>query len=71
MDAPYRLVALLKDLAEVFSNDRRVCVAFNLTMPEERIFRGGARELFLLFEKKNLKGEFVVIVEGINARSKP
>lgn len=70
MDAPYRLVALLKDLAEVFGNDRRVCVAFNLTMPEERIFRGGARELFLLFEKKNLKGEFVVIVEGINARSK-
>jgi len=64
MDAPYRLVAVLKDLADVFGNGRRVCVAFNLTMPEERIFRGTALELYRLFEKKNMKGEFVIVVEG-------
>ncbi|HUL43172.1 MAG TPA: 16S rRNA (cytidine(1402)-2'-O)-methyltransferase [Bacteroidota bacterium] len=64
MDAPYRLVAVLKDLSEVFGNQRRVCVAFNLTMPEERIFRGTALELYRHFEKKNMKGEFVIVVEG-------
>ncbi|HUN64569.1 MAG TPA: 16S rRNA (cytidine(1402)-2'-O)-methyltransferase [Bacteroidota bacterium] len=65
MDTPYRLVALMKDLAEVFGETRRVCVAFNLTMPDERFFRGTARELYRIFEKKSLKGEFVVVVEGL------
>ena len=64
MDTPYRLVPLLKDLAEVLGNDRRVCVALNLTMPDEKLYRGIALELYRLFEKKNLKGEFVVVVEG-------
>jgi 16S rRNA (cytidine1402-2'-O)-methyltransferase len=64
MDAPYRLVPLLKDLAEVFGDARRVCIAFNLTMPDEQIFRGTALELYRQFEKKNLKGEFVVVAEG-------
>lgn len=64
MDTPYRLVPLLRDLAEVFGAKRRVCVSFNLTLPDEQIFRGQARDLQILFEKKNLKGEFVVLVEG-------
>jgi len=64
MDTPYRLVALMRDIADVLGANRKVCVAFNLTMPEENIFRGPARELFLQFEKRNLKGEFVVVVEG-------
>lgn len=68
MDTPYRLVALMKDLAEIFGANRRVCVAFNLTMPDEQIFRGAAAELYLLFKEKNLKGEFVVVVEGISAK---
>lgn len=64
MEAPYRLVPLLRDLAEVFANDRRVCIAFNLTMPDEQIFRGTSLELYRSFEKKGTKGEFVVVVEG-------
>jgi 16S rRNA (cytidine1402-2'-O)-methyltransferase len=71
MDTPYRLVALMRDLAEVFGESRRVCVAFNLTMPDETIFRGSARELFRQFEKKNLKGEFVVVVEGAAGKPLP
>jgi 16S rRNA (cytidine1402-2'-O)-methyltransferase len=64
MDTPYRLGALLKDVAEVLGADRRVCVAFNLTMADETIFRGGAGELSAAVAKKNLKGEFVLVVEG-------
>ncbi len=71
MDTPYRLVALLKDLADVFGESRRVCVAFNLTMPDEKFFRGSARELYRQFEKKNLKGEFVVVVEGAVGKGNP
>lgn len=68
MDAPYRLLPLLRDLADVLGNQRMVCVAFNLTMPDEKIFRGTAGELFRSFEKKNVKGEFVVVVEGSGIR---
>ncbi|MBI4548060.1 MAG: 16S rRNA (cytidine(1402)-2'-O)-methyltransferase [Ignavibacteriae bacterium] len=64
MDTPYRLVALMKDLAVVFGDERGVCVAFNLTMPDEQIFRGTAPELYRYFERKNMKGEFVIVVEG-------
>ena len=64
MDTPYRLVPLLKDLSEMFGQGRRLCVAFNLTMPDEQVFRGTAADVYRLFEKKDLKGEFVIVVEG-------
>lgn len=64
MDTPYRLVALLKDIAEVFGTARRICVAFDLTMPDEEIFHGTAPALALRFEKEERKGEFVVVIEG-------
>lgn len=64
MDAPYRLLPLLRDVADILGGERRICVAFNLTMSDETVFRGTASELHRIFERKNLKGEFVVIVEG-------
>ncbi|MGA2624382.1 MAG: 16S rRNA (cytidine(1402)-2'-O)-methyltransferase [Bacteroidota bacterium] len=70
MDTPYRLVPLLRDLAEVLGNERRVCVAFNLTMPDERFFRGTAGELYRQMERKDVKGEFVIVVEGHDAKPK-
>ncbi len=68
MDTPYRLVPLLKDLAEIFGSDRRICIAFNLTMADEQIFRGTALDLYRQFEKKNMKGEFVIVVQGSPAK---
>ncbi len=68
MDTPYRLVPLLKDIAEIFGDGRRICIAFNLTMADEQIFRGNAGELYRQFEKKNMKGEFVIVVEGSSGK---
>ena len=64
MDTPYRLVALMKDIAEVFGDSRRICVAFNLTMTDEEIFHGTAPQLASKFENEDRKGEFVVVIEG-------
>jgi 16S rRNA (cytidine1402-2'-O)-methyltransferase len=66
MDTPYRLLALLKDIADVFGNSRRVCIAFNLTMPDEEIYHGFATELYARLSKIDKKGEFVVIIESRN-----
>lgn len=64
MDTPYRLMALLRDLADTFGSSRRVCIAFNLTMPDERMFYGTSIELFKDLSAKEMKGEFVVVIEG-------
>lgn len=64
MDTPYRLVPLLRDLAEAFGTSRRLCVAFNLTLPDERMFYGTATDLYRQFSAKEMKGEFVIVIEG-------
>ncbi len=64
METPYRLHPLLTDFVEIFGNDRRLVIAFNLTMPDEQIFRGTTRELCARFGKNKIKGEFVVILAG-------
>jgi 16S rRNA (cytidine1402-2'-O)-methyltransferase len=64
MDTPYRLLSLLRDLADTFGTTRRVCIAFNLTMPDEQFFYGNAVELLKRFSSKEMKGEFVIVIEG-------
>jgi 16S rRNA (cytidine1402-2'-O)-methyltransferase len=65
MDAPYRLVQLVRDIADVIGPSRRICVAFDLTLPTEKIFHGTAPELHNQFAKEERKGEFVLIIEGL------
>lgn len=64
MDTPYRLVQLLRDMADVFGETRRVCVAFDLTLPSEEIFHGTLPKLYQQFLKEEKKGEFVIVLEG-------
>lgn len=65
MDAPYRLVQLMRDLAEVVGNSRKVCVAFDLTLPGEEIFHGTPTELSQQFSRNEKKGEFVVMLDSL------
>ena len=64
MDTPYRLLPLLKDISEVLGHEKQICIAYNLTMPDEQIFRGVASKLYEQFEKNKIKGEFVIVVAG-------
>jgi len=70
MEAPYRLIQLLKDIAEVYGTEREICIAYNLTMPDEKIYRGTAVDLFNQLENSKIKGEFVVVVQGGHKRNK-
>jgi 16S rRNA (cytidine1402-2'-O)-methyltransferase len=71
MEAPYRLVQLVRDIAEVFGESRRVCVAFDLTLPTEEIFHGSAPDLYKRFLKEERKGEFVLLLEAVSERRYP
>lgn len=64
METPYRLSSLLRDLADTFGETRRCCLAFNLTMPDEQIYHATAAGLYRQLGSKDMKGEFVVIVDG-------
>ncbi len=64
MEAPYRLTQVMRDIADVLGKERRVCVAFDLTLPTEKIYRGTAAELTATFQESGIKGEFVIVIEG-------
>jgi len=66
MDTPYRLLALLKDVSDTFGSSRRICVAFDLTLPDEEIFHGTGPQLLERLTKLDKKGEFVVVIESSN-----
>jgi 16S rRNA (cytidine1402-2'-O)-methyltransferase len=64
MDTPYRLTQLVRDIANVFADSRRICIAFDLTLPTEEILRGTPSRLYQQLLKEEKKGEFVLIIEG-------
>ncbi len=61
MDTPYRMIALLQDVAQVFGNKQQVMLACDLTLPSERIYRGEIEAVLKQVEKR--KREFVLILK--------
>jgi 16S rRNA (cytidine1402-2'-O)-methyltransferase len=64
LDTPYRIKTLLKDVSLIFEKNINVCLAYQLTMNDEEFFRGTIESVRQISEKKNLKGEFVLIVNN-------
>jgi 16S rRNA (cytidine1402-2'-O)-methyltransferase len=60
MDTPYRLFALLQDVASTFGKGHRVTVAADLTQPREKIYRGPVSEV--LQQVAERKAEFIMII---------
>jgi len=60
-ESPYRIEKLLDELAGIFP-EREVVLARELTKKFEEFLRGKPAELAALARKRNLKGEFVVLV---------
>src|ERR1035437_4851439 len=64
MDTPYRLKTLLADVAKILGNNVPVVLAYQLTMGNERFYRGNAGQVLSDAETNNLKGEFVLIINN-------
>jgi 16S rRNA (cytidine1402-2'-O)-methyltransferase len=64
LDTPYRLKSLLADVVRVLGKNVRTVLAFDLTMKTEKFYRGAAEEILKIAEQKNLKGEFVLILDN-------
>lgn len=64
METPYRLKNIAADAVKHFGEKIPVALAFELTLPTEKIYRGSAAEILKIVNEKNLKGEFVFIVDN-------
>lgn len=62
-ESPFRVLALLEELLEVFG-ERRVAICRELTKKFEETVSGSLSELLKIYEQKKPKGEFIVLVEG-------
>lgn len=64
-ESPYRVVKLLKSLAEFCEGSRWICIAREITKKFEEIDRGQLSEIVERWSSKSsIKGEFVVIIAG-------
>ena len=65
-ESPYRVVKTLQQFAEVFGKERRASVTREISKIHEETTRGTLEELSLHFTETEPRGEFVIVVEGMN-----
>lgn len=63
-EAPHKLKATLKDMAEAFGKDRKISLCRELTKLNEEVIRTTLGGAVLLYEKKEPRGEYVLVVDG-------
>ncbi|WP_423861722.1 16S rRNA (cytidine(1402)-2'-O)-methyltransferase [Alloprevotella tannerae] len=67
-ESPYRVVKTLEELAEALGGDRRASVSREISKLHEETLRGTLEELAAHFKTTAPRGEFVMIVEGLNRK---
>ena len=67
-ESPYRVVKTLQQFAEVFGKERRASVTREISKIHEETTRGTLEELSLHFTETEPRGEFVIVVEGMNRK---
>ena len=64
-ESPFRLIKTLEQFVQVFGANRKASVSRELSKLYEETQRGTLAELILYFSKKPVKGEIVIVLEGI------
>ena len=63
-EAPHKLAATLKDMAEVFGEARKISLCRELTKINEEICRTALGQALKLYEEREPRGEYVLIIDG-------
>ena len=64
-ESPHRLMKTLEQFAEAFGKDRMASVSRELTKLYEENVRGTVEELITYYQENPIKGEIVVVVQGV------
>ena len=63
-EAPHRLKETLKDAQQILGDDRKIVLAREVTKKFEEFVRGTLAEAVSWTEKEEIRGEFVLVLEG-------
>ena len=63
-EAPHKLKRTLTDMAEIFGSERRISLCREITKLNEEVIRLSLSEAVKLYEEKEPRGEYVLVVEG-------
>ena len=70
-ESPYRVLKTLTQLAEVFGGERQAAAVREISKLHEECVRGSLEDLVAHFTKNEPRGEFVLLVGGVeDARGK-
>jgi 16S rRNA (cytidine1402-2'-O)-methyltransferase len=69
-ESPHRIARTLKEMVLFFGAERRASLSRELTKIHEETLRGTLAELSEIAEKRKLKGEMVLVVQGKEQKSK-
>lgn len=69
-ESPHRLIKTLTQLKEFFGEERKAAVCRELTKMFEETIRGTFEELIHYYQENTLKGEIVLVVEGLSKKAK-
>jgi len=61
-ESPHRLLKTLTELQEIIGDEKPICVCKELTKIHESIYRGTIKEVMEALNKKNVKGEIVIVI---------
>ena len=64
-ESPHKINKTLKDFEEYFGSERSISVTKEISKIYESTFRGNIKDINSFFSDKKLKGEFVIVVEGL------
>jgi len=65
-ESPHRILKTISELAEILGDERRIVLAREITKMHEEFFRGSLVEAVEFLNSKKIRGEFTVLIEGVN-----
>ncbi|MFB0532190.1 MAG: 16S rRNA (cytidine(1402)-2'-O)-methyltransferase [Desulfatiglandales bacterium] len=68
-ESPHRLIKMLTDIYEILG-DRYIVLAKEMTKVFEGLERGSVSKVLSLLKDDKIKGEYTIIVEGLNERDR-
>ena len=64
-ESPYKLIKTLNDFKSSFGDNRVISVSKEISKIHETVFRGSINNVLLELEEAKIKGEYVIVVNGI------
>ena len=64
-ESPYKLIKTLNDFKSSFGDNRVISVSKEISKIHETVFRGSIDNVLLELEEAKIKGEYVIVVNGL------